>query len=47
MPAGGSFYPVNLILGKADQLDGRVPGKIVEAKRLLEPGVPVKLIGFS
>jgi hypothetical protein len=32
---GGCFHPVNFILGNANQVDARVPGKIVEAKRLL------------
>jgi hypothetical protein len=34
--AGGSFHSVNFILGNADQVDARVPGKIVEAERLLD-----------
>jgi hypothetical protein len=33
--ARGSFHFVSLIFGKADEVDARVPGKIVEAKRLL------------
>jgi hypothetical protein len=31
----GRFHFVNLILGKADEVDTRVSGKIVKAKRLL------------
>ena len=55
-PAAGRAKPsvcrtelhlVSLIFRKVDQADGRVRGKIVEAKRLLEPGFPVKLVGFS
>ena len=47
LPAAGRFDFVSLIFGMADQPDGRVPRQIVEAKRLLEPGFPVKLVGFS
>ena len=47
LPAGRSFDLVNLIFGTANQLDGRVPWEVVQAKRLFEPGAPVKLVGLS
>jgi hypothetical protein len=33
--AGGCVHSINFILGNADQMDARRPGKIVEAERLL------------